>query len=96
MYREGQLDASPEWQRRCSNLNRQDGRSRARWRGKAPQRLRAVGLQLPEANTIKRLNPSVLTESDNVKAVGAAVPRATSEDGVVHTSETSGSRQSDN
>ena len=61
--------------------------------GKAPQRLRAVGLQLPEANTIKRLNLSVLTESDNVKAVGAAVPCATSEDGVVQTSETSVSRR---
>ncbi|THF55901.1 MuF-C-terminal domain-containing protein [Pseudothauera rhizosphaerae] len=35
---------------------------------KAPQWLRAVGLQLPEANTIKRLNPSVITEADVVNA----------------------------
>ncbi|ENO89931.1 LPD38 domain-containing protein [Thauera linaloolentis] len=34
--------------------------------GKAPQWLRAVGLQLPEANTIKRLNPRVITEADVV------------------------------
>ena len=35
---------------------------------KAPGWLRAVGLQLPEANTIKRLNKSVVTDGDIVKA----------------------------
>lgn len=35
---------------------------------KAPRWLRAVGLQLPEANTIKRLNKSVVTDTDIVKA----------------------------
>lgn len=34
---------------------------------KAAQWLRAVGLQLPEANTIKRLNPDVTTQLDVVK-----------------------------
>ena len=38
---------------------------------KAPQWLRAVGLQLPEANTIKRLNRSVVTDSDIVKTNAA-------------------------
>lgn len=35
---------------------------------KAPRWLRAVGLQLPEANTIKRLNKSVVTDVEIVKA----------------------------
>ena len=34
---------------------------------KASSWLHAVGLQLPEANTIKRLNPTVVTENDVVK-----------------------------
>jgi hypothetical protein len=38
---------------------------------KAPGWLHAVGLQLPEANTIKRLNPSVVTDVDIVKTDGA-------------------------
>lgn len=37
---------------------------------KASKWLRAVGLQLPEANTIKRLNPRVVTDNDLVKLSG--------------------------
>lgn len=37
---------------------------------KASSWLRAVGLQLPEANTIKRLNSSVLTTKDVVNLEG--------------------------
>ncbi len=36
---------------------------------KAPEWLHGLGLQLPEANTIQRLNPSVKTEADVVNTL---------------------------
>ena len=54
-----------------------DGMLRYCNKKKAPGWLRAVGLQLPEANTIKRLNQSVAEKKPLVDTVG---PNGTSAD----------------
>ena len=51
---------------------------------KAPRWLRAVGLQLPEANTIKRLNRSVVSDDDIVKMDAAGNDKLSPSDKAIY------------